>query len=202
MPRNATATRNRIMDVAQELLLERGFAGTSVDAVIAGASVTKGAFFHHFPSKDDLGLAVLQRYAAVDSETLESLIAAAEEETDDPAEQVVAFVRRFADGAEEFAQNQSGCLFASFIYERELDERRNEVIAKGIRHWRERVLGKLEAAAAAHPPALPVDLPSLADQVVATFEGGFIIARATNETGHLRAQLTHLSHYLELLFRV
>jgi TetR/AcrR family transcriptional regulator, transcriptional repressor for nem operon len=188
------------MDATQRLTLERGFAGTSVDAVIAEAEVTKGAFFHHFPSKNDLGRALLRRYAAADSETLQTLIAAADDETDDPAGQVVAFVRLFADAAEEFARTQSGCLFASFIYERELDDGRNQIIADGIREWRERLLAKLEAAAAAHPPALPVDLPSLADQVVATFEGGFILARAMNDPAHLRAQLTHLRNYLELLF--
>ena len=191
------------MDAAQRILLERGFAATSVDAVLAEASVTKGAFFHHFPSKNDLGRAILERYAATDAELLDSLIAAAEAETDDPAEQVVAFVRLFTDAAEKLAEVQSGCLFASFIYERGLDEnRRNEIIANGIRHWRELLWTKLEAAARAHPPAIPVDLPSLADQVVTTFEGGFILARAMNEPAHLRSQLTHLRNYLQLLFQL
>jgi AcrR family transcriptional regulator len=134
---------------------------TSVDAVIAEAEVTKGAFFHHFPSKNDLGRALLQRYAAADSETLQALIAAAEDETDDPAGQVVAFVRLFAHAAEEFARTQSGCLFASFIYERELDDGRNQIIADGIREWRERLLAKLEAAAAAHALPDPCTTPHL-----------------------------------------
>ena len=53
-----------------------------------------------------------------------------------------------------------------------------------------------------HPPPIAVDLPSLADQAFTTFEGGFILARAMHDPGHLRAQLAHLRHYLELLFHL
>ena len=51
MPRDGTATRTRILDAAQALVLKQGYAGTSVDDVIAAAGTTKGGFFHHFPSK-------------------------------------------------------------------------------------------------------------------------------------------------------
>ena len=67
---------------------------------------------------------------------------------------------------------------------------------------RTRLLDKLKAAARAHPPAVAVDLHSLADQVFTTFEGGFILARAMDDPSHLRSQLTHLRHYLELLFQL
>jgi TetR/AcrR family transcriptional repressor of nem operon len=64
------------------------------------------------------------------------------------------------------------------------------------------MLAKLEAAVEAHPPAIEVDLPSLADQVFSTFEGGFILTRALDDPRRLGAQLAHLRHYLELLFRL
>src|SRR5215204_6047038 len=168
MPRDGAATRERILDSAQRLVLQRGFAGTSVDAVLTAASVTKGGFFHHFLSKQALGLALVERYAAFDLQALEDFMAAAEAAADDPAEQLVAFVRLFEEGAAELTAMQPGCLFVSFIYERELT-------AATIRAWRERVLGKLEQAAAVHPPASEVDLPSLADSIFTTFEGGFVL---------------------------
>ena len=203
MPRDGTATRDRILDAAQQIVLERGFAATSVDAVLAAAPATKGAFFHHFPSKNDLGRALLERYAAADERMLDDFMAAAEAETDDPADQLVAFVRHFEQAADELAPNQPGCLFVSFIYESQLaGEGDEDVIATSIRHWRARLLDKLEAAALAHPPATAVDLPSLADQVFTTFEGGFILTRAMRDPSHLRAQLAHLRHYLALLFQV
>lgn len=203
MPRDGTATRERILDAAQRLVLERGFAATSVDAVLAEAPATKGAFFHHFPSKDDLGWALLERYAAADARMLDDFMADAEAESDDPAEQLVAFVRHFEDAAAEVAPTQPGCLFVSFIYERQLaSEGQDDLIATSIELWRARLLDKLEAAARVHPPAIEVDLPSLADQVFTTFEGGFVLARAMQDPRHLHAQLAHLRHYLELLFRL
>jgi TetR/AcrR family transcriptional regulator, transcriptional repressor for nem operon len=203
VPRDGTATRERILDAAQRIVLERGFAATSVDAVLAEAPSTKGAFFHHFPSKNDLGRALLERYAAADERMLDDFMAAAEAESDDPAEQLVAFVRHFEHAAAELAPTQPGCLFVSFIYESQLaGDGEDDLIATSIRHWRSRLLDKLEAAARVHPPATEVDLHSLADQVFTTFEGGFILARAMHDPTHLRAQLAHLRHYLELLFEL
>ena len=201
MARDGTANRERILDTAQRLVLERGFAATSVDAVITEASASKGGFFHHFHSKHELGLALLERYAAADKRLLEEFMAAAEAETDDPAEQLVAFVRRFEQVAAELAPTQPGCLFVSFIYESQLaGDRFGDLIADSIREWRERLLEKLEAAARAHPPATPVDLPSLADHIFTVFEGGYILTRAMDEPTHLPAQLAHVRHYLQLLF--
>jgi TetR/AcrR family transcriptional regulator, transcriptional repressor for nem operon len=203
VPRDGTATRERILDAAQRLVLERGFAATSVDAVLAEAPATKGGFFHHFPSKNDLGRALLERYAAADERMLHDFMTAAEGESDDPAEQLVAFVRHFEHIADELAPTQPGCLFVSFIYESQLaGDGEDDLIATSIRHWRARLLEKLEAAARVHAPAIAVDLPSLADQVFTTFEGGFILARAMHDPKHLRAQLAHLRHYLELLFHL
>ena len=201
MARDGTANRERILDTAQRLVLERGFAATSVDAVITEASASKGGFFHHFHSKHELGLALLERYAAADKRLLEEFMTAAEAETEDPAEQLVAFVRRFEQVAAELAPTQPGCLFVSFIYESQLaGDGFGDLIAESIREWRERLLEKLEAAARAHPPATPVDLASLADHVFTVFEGGFILTRAMDEPTHLPAQLAHVRHYLQLLF--
>ena len=201
MARDGTANRDRILDAAERLVLERGFAATSVDAVIAKASASKGGFFHHFHSKNELGIALLERYVAADKRLLEEFMAAAEAETEDPAEQLVAFVRHFEQVAAELAPTQPGCLFVSFIYESQLaGDGFGDLIAESIREWRERLLEKLEAAARAHPPATPVDLPSLADHVFTVFEGGFILTRAMDEPTHLPAQLAHVRHYLQLLF--
>jgi TetR/AcrR family transcriptional repressor of nem operon len=203
MPRDGKATRSRILDAAQDIVLERGFAATSVDAVLADAGVTKGAFFHHFPSKVELGRALVERYAAADERMLEEFMAVAEADTDDPAEQLVSFVRQYEEAAVDLAARQPGCLFVSFIYESKLvGDGTGDIIDTAIRQWRSRLLAKLEAAVRAHPPAAAVDLPSLADQVFTTFEGGFILARAMNDPSHLSAQLAHLRHYLELLFHL
>lgn len=188
------------MDAAERLVLENGFNATTVDGILADADASKGAFFHHFESKEALGEALVRRYAERDAEVLEEFMTEAEGASDDPGEQVVAFVRLFEDAAEELSYVQPGCLFVSFIYERGPEfPGEGNLIMESIELWRNRILSKLEEAAESYPRLTEVDLSSLADQVFSTFEGGFILARATNEPEHLRRQLSHLRHYFELL---
>ena len=201
MPRNGTPTRERILDSAERLILDRGFAATTIDAILADAGTTKGAFFHHFASKAELARSLVDRYAAADIAALDAIMMRAEAESEDPAEQVIAFVRLFEETAEELASMQPGCLYVSYMYEKQLfDDGTNDTSIDTVKKWRERLHAKLEAAAEAHPPRLRVELGSLADQVFTIFEGGFILARTMNDPTHLRAQLTHLRHYLQLLF--
>ena len=52
-------TRERLLDAAAKEILENGFRAASLDAILSRTGVTKGALYHHFPSKKDLGLAVI-----------------------------------------------------------------------------------------------------------------------------------------------
>jgi TetR/AcrR family transcriptional regulator, transcriptional repressor for nem operon len=168
---------------------------------VSGAGASKGAFFHHFPSKASLGRALVERYAEADARTLDEALTAAEAKEDDPGRQLLAFVRSFEEVADEVLESQPACLFVSFIYESELgDDETAEAVAASILHWRERLLEKLAAAAASRPDFPPVDLPSLAHHFFTVMEGGFLLVRALNDPSHMRAQLAHLRHYLELLF--
>lgn len=63
------ATRRALLDSAASLFLERGYAATSLDEVAAGARVTKGAVYHHFPSKRAL-------YEALSDEAEQQAVAA------------------------------------------------------------------------------------------------------------------------------
>ena len=200
----ATPVRERILDAAHDLVLAHGFSATTVDAVLAAADASKGAFFHHFPSKRALGHALVERYAAGDRAVLERFMGTAEASTDDPAEQLVEFVRGFERAADEMALSQQpGCLFVSFVYEQvpDTDDVR-PLIIDSIEHWRARIADKLIAARAAGRLPDDVDVSSLADHVFTTFEGAFILARATDDASHVRAQLGHLRRYLELLLGV
>ncbi|MCY1055978.1 TetR/AcrR family transcriptional regulator [Nannocystis sp. SCPEA4] len=55
------SARERLLDAAQRLILERGLSGLSVEAVISEVGLSKGGFFHHFKTKNDLILALLDR---------------------------------------------------------------------------------------------------------------------------------------------
>lgn len=200
MSPKTTPTRDRILDAAHDLVLQQGFSATTVDAVLAAAGTSKGAFFHHFPSKHALGHALVARYAAGDRAVLEEFMTAAEARTDDPGQQVVEFVRAFEHAADELALAQPGCLFVSFVYEQVSgDDDIRPLIVESIEHWRSRIADKLTRAREAGRLADDVDLDALADHVFTTFEGAFILARATDDPSHVRAQLGQLRRYLELV---
>ena len=60
--RKGTDTRERILDVAEAAVLEKGFAATSIDELVAAVSITKSGFFYHFRDKGELAKALLARY--------------------------------------------------------------------------------------------------------------------------------------------
>ena len=201
MPRDGTATRARILDAAQKLVLEQGFAGTSVDDVIAAAGTTKGGFFHHFASKQELARVLVERYVEGDMRLLDDLFERAERLSRDPLQQLLLFVALQEEAAAEPAPDQPGCLYASFCYERELvDEETRKLIAGAVVAWRTRTREKLDEVVALYPPRLPVDLDALADEGLAVFEGAYVLSRALGEPQLLRGQLRHFRTYLELLF--
>src|SRR6476620_7395722 len=109
MPKNGAINRERILDAAQHLVIENGFAATSVDQVLMAAGTSKGAFFHHFDSKLDLARALTERYVTADIGHLQAALDATAQ-ISDPADRLLAFVRHFEDSAEELMSAQSNCL--------------------------------------------------------------------------------------------
>ena len=204
MPKNGTETRARLLDAAERLTLGQGFSATTVDQVIAEAGSSKGAFFHHFSSKNDLGRALVARYAAADVAALRRAMASAEQRSDDPAIQLIEFVRGFEEIGDEIAdEHQSSCLYASFVHHRELAaDGGTGVIVEAIEAWRAAIAEKLAAVAAAGSLDGSIDLDDLADHVFVTFEGAFILARAVRDTSRMRAQLRILRQTLEALLGV
>jgi TetR/AcrR family transcriptional regulator, transcriptional repressor for nem operon len=201
MARDGTATRTKILDAAQALVLDQGFAGTSVDDVIAAAETTKGGFFHHFPSKQELARALVERYVAEDMELLDDLFTRAERLSRDPLQQLLLFVGLQEEAADELAGDDPGCLYASFCYERDLfDEGTRAAIADAVLSWRTRTRAKLDEVVELYPPRIPVDLDALADEGLTLFEGAYVLSRALGEPQLLKGQLRHFRNYLELLF--
>lgn len=197
MPRDGRATRDRILETAERLVIDNGYAATSVDQVIAESRSSKGAFFHHFESKRALADALIDRYVAADLEHLEAGLAAARAHSDDPAERAIAFLRHFEDLGDEVMQAQSGCLYTSILTERGLVATgASDPIAKAVVAWREGYAELLREALKDRPD---VDVDALSDHVFVTFEGAFLLARTTSEPAHMRAQLRTLRVLLSAL---
>ncbi|HEX6924808.1 MAG TPA: TetR/AcrR family transcriptional regulator [Longimicrobiaceae bacterium] len=201
MARNATETRTGILDSAHALVMEQGFAATSVDAIVERAGVTKGAFFHHFPSKNALAHTLVERYAELDERQLRNTLERAERLARDPLDQLLLFAGFLEEYWEAHEPPATGCLFASCLYEAQLfDEQTHGIIRRAILSWREALADKLREAIRLHPPRLPIDPESIADLVTVLFEGAFIVSRSTGESSTVAAQLRHFRNYLELLF--
>jgi TetR/AcrR family transcriptional regulator, transcriptional repressor for nem operon len=202
MPRDGRPTRERILQVAERLMTEQGYSATPVDQVIAESGSSKGAFFHHFSSKADLAVRLVERYVAADLAHLDGGLAAIAD-IDDPTARVVAFLRFYEDGADELMSEQSGCLYATVLAEREFTGSAvNDQVAKAELAWREALVGLLRPALATRRPDLVIDVDALADHLYATFEGGFILCRTLTDPAAMRGQLRIFRQLIEALLRV
>jgi TetR/AcrR family transcriptional regulator, transcriptional repressor for nem operon len=202
VPRDGTATRERILATAERLMIDQGYNATSLDQVIAGSASSKGAFFHHFSSKADLAQQLIERYVATDLGHLEAGVAAATG-VEDAAARVVAFLRFYEDGADELMSEQSGCLYATVLAERELTGPDvNGLIAKAELAWRTAFVDLLRPALAARRPDLDIDVDALADHLFTTFEGGFILCRTLETPSAMGAQIRVFRQLMEALLRL
>jgi AcrR family transcriptional regulator len=89
----SASTKRALVDVAQELFTEQGYAGTSLDAIVAGARVTKGALYHHFVGKQALFEAVFERVEREASKAIHEVIKGER----DPWEKARAGLRAFLE---------------------------------------------------------------------------------------------------------
>lgn len=201
MARDGTATREKILEAGQRLLLEHGYGGMSVDQVIGAAGITKGAFFYHFKSKNELAQALLDRYVQMDDAMLHDLMGRAEKLSHEPLQQYLIFVGLLEELLRGLSEPPPGCLVASYLYQLEMfTPETQQAVISGFQEW-ERVLGKkLHQAMARQTPRLPVTAAQLYDNLLALFEGGVIMAKLYNKSTTLAEQVAQHKNYVELLF--
>lgn len=193
-------TRERILARAEALLLRRGYAGASLNEIVAASGVSKGAFFHHFAGKGELARAILDRYARNDLAMFEGLVGRARAAGADPLDQAIALIAGF--GA--FIQSEGapkGCVFASYVYQPEqfdADVRRS--VADYLRAWTDILAGLFADLVAARPSVRPVTARGLASMFASLVEGGLIFSRAQDDHEAMLSSLDQFAQYLTLLF--
>ena len=89
----SATTRRALVDVAERLFTEHGYAATSLDAVVAGAEVTKGALYHHYSGKQALFEAVFEKVESAGAAQVQSALTG----DGDPWERAMAGLRAFLD---------------------------------------------------------------------------------------------------------
>lgn len=201
MPRNGAATKEKILDTAQQLVLDHGFGGMSVDQIIEGAGITKGGFFYHFKTKNDLAQSLLARYVQMDDALLHDLMDRAENLSHDPLQQYLIFTGLLEEMLRGLTQPPPGCLIASYVYQRELfDVETKQLLVNGFAEW-ERVLSeKILTALAKHATRIPVTAEIIVHNLLALFEGGVIMAKLYDKGSVLGEQVGQHKNYVELLF--
>jgi TetR/AcrR family transcriptional regulator, transcriptional repressor for nem operon len=189
MPRNGGTTRELLLDTAERLVERNGFAATSVEMILSESGSSKGAFFHHFPSKRDLSHALVERYVANDLGSLSRGLAVASEEMHPPA-RLLRFLDYFVSRAEALT-SESACLYIAVLVEQDLlDEANAAQVERAIVGWREAVAALVRDAYASSPSNAERPLPEdLADQLFAVIEGAFLMCRAAGSPEPMRAQL-------------
>jgi TetR/AcrR family transcriptional repressor of nem operon len=194
-------TRKRILDTAQSMILERGYAGVSVDALIGQLGLTKGAFFHHFRSKGDLARTLIRRYSEDGVQLFRDNLARARKLSDDPLQQYLIFVGLYEELFEELTEPYPGCLLASYVMEmQQFDEEMRDIINVEFYLSRTELTRLIEQITEKYPPRVEVDPVSLADAFMSVFEGAFILSKSLQEADITAKQLRHYKTYVELIF--
>lgn len=128
----SASTKRALVDVAAELFTEHGYAGTSLDAIVTGARVTKGALYHHFSGKQALFEAVFER---VEAEATRAITAAVRD-TQDPWEKATVGLREFLSLVQQPAYRrvvvQEGPVVLGYERYREQEERSSFAIVQEI----------------------------------------------------------------------
>jgi TetR/AcrR family transcriptional repressor of nem operon len=192
-----TTARDKLLDAALALVRANGYAATTVDDLCARAGVTKGAFFHHFKTKDALAVAAVNHW----SESTGRLFASASyHDHADPLERVLGYLefRRalLMGGVADFT------CFAGTILQ-EVHGTNPEIRAAceaSIVGHAATVEADIAAAMAAHGVRSEWTAESLALHTQAVLQGAFILAKAKGGASVAAASIDHLRRYIESLF--
>jgi TetR/AcrR family transcriptional regulator, transcriptional repressor for nem operon len=194
-------TRARILEVAEDAILAKGFDATSIEDIVAAAEITKSGFFYHFRDKNELARALVERYIEQDRAILDGIFARARELSDDPPHTMLIGLRLLAEMMADLPNGHPGCMVATVAYQDRLfDAEVRALNRRGVLAWRTRFREQLERIAERYPPHDEVDLAALADMVSGVVEGGIVLSRALQEPQVLPQQVLLLRSCIKLMF--
>jgi len=201
MVRKSPDTRERILQSARVLVMEKGFAATSIDEILASTGLTKGAFFHYFGGKRDLARELVEWHARKDLDMFRRFAAEAESRCRDPLEKVTHFLEAFETYISSSDDPSPGCMYAVYTYESmQFEPEVRDLVADILRQWTSIYVRLFQEVIDRYPPALPVTARELAELIVSIIEGGLILQRAYGEVRMTARQSRQFRIYLALLF--
>ena len=197
-PTPSGGARAKLLDAAISIIRKKGYAATSVDELCAWAGVTKGAFFHHFPSKDSLAVAAANHW----SELSDALFAAAPyHRFDDPLDRVLGYLD-FRKAMLRGEVAEFTCLAGTMVQEAYLTHADiRDACGACIGDHAAKVESDIADAMKLYHRGAPWTAESLALHMQAVLQGAFILAKAKSSAAVVEASIDHLRRYIELLFR-
>lgn len=189
--------RLRLLEAARDVVRKRGFSATSVDDLCNTAEVTKGAFFHHFKSKEDLGVASAAYWSETTSELFRNAPYHAHR---DPLARVLGYIDfRLA----LMRGDPAGwtCLVGTMAQEvYKTSPAIRKACAHSILTHAETLEPDIQAVMDERGFKADWTAASLARHMQAVLQGAFILAKATNGRKAALESVEHLRRYVELLF--
>ncbi|HEX9390346.1 MAG TPA: helix-turn-helix domain-containing protein [Usitatibacteraceae bacterium] len=187
----------RLLDAAMQVFRAKGYTATTVDDVCASAELTKGSFFHHFKSKEELAVSAAQHFA----DMADSRFATAPYRgLSDPLARLLGYVE-FRRAILQGKLPEFTCLLGTMVQET-YDS--HPAIRKACeRHISEHAASLNDDIAAAkrrYAPRAKWTPESLGLYIQANIQGAFILAKAKHGPAVADECLGHLRRYLELLF--
>ena len=176
-PQPPLATRDRLIRTAARMFLGSGYQAVSVNAICAEIGILKGTFYHHFPSKSVLVIAVIDHLEVELSGTLER--------HERSARGPIAKIRAHADAVAEIQGHLEavhgrvvGCPFGNLAMElRAGGRRRGRHVGAALGRWRDRIAGHCHDADEVGLLLPNLDPDELATRVIAAMQGMVLLAK-------------------------
>jgi TetR/AcrR family transcriptional repressor of nem operon len=185
MKSRGEATRDKILEAAAELIHRQGFGATSINDLLAATGLKKGSLYFHFPGKDALGLAFLEKAR---TEFLEFLDTSLSGET--PGKCLDNFLTQVmkTHKGRDFV---GGCIFGNTALEMGDTESHFASFIKCVfEEWEERLRKVVAAAQDSGEVGCDLSADVLAGSMISAIEGGIMLARLRKDEKPLRDALT------------
>jgi AcrR family transcriptional regulator len=197
VPRTLEGTRGRILQAAFAEFYRTGFQGGSLNRIVEDAKATKGALFHYFKGKNDLGYAVVEE--VIEPHIKENWLVPLANSID-PIEDLKTSLSKFAKCASENGQLTRGCPLNNIAQEMSpLDEGLRERIEKVYEMWREGLAAAFTRGIKAGTVRADISPPKVAAFIVAAQAGIIGTAKAAQSTEVLMEAGAGLMDYLDSL---
>ena len=186
-------TRATILAAAFTEIYRNGFQAASLENILARTGVTKGAIYHHFPDKHELGMAVLRE--SVRSLTQDTWV----KPLSGPGDVITAIQATLQQRSDELSARQIeyGCPLNNLAQEMSpLDSRFRKEIEAIYREWREGIATALERGKAEGSVRANVDSAAVAAFVVSAIEGSYGVSKGTKDGEVLKGNFGLLRNFL------